>query len=446
MTSRSSQPEARSDGGHDIHGLLDRFARLGATPGGGITRLCASPADGEARDLFAALLGEAGAVVTTDGVGNQFGRFPLAGVEGAPLVMAGSHLDSQMRAGRLDGTLGVVAALEVGRTLMGRKRDGAPFDADFCAVNWTNEEGARFRPSLLGSGAYAGHHDAAFALSRRDDDGVSLGDALDAIGYRGRDAAPPVPACYLELHVEQGSVLEEEGATIGVVARNWGALKVEAVFEGEQAHTGPTRMDRRRDALLAAAHAITAARALADRWPGRLHTSVGRLLVEPNSPNVVPARVALSLEVRSADDAVLAEAGRFADALLATAAAEAGVSLTIATRSERPIRSLPQAVGDLVSFCAETSGHRTLRMDTVAGHDALSLLGRCPLGLIFVPSVGGVAHNEREATHAADLDAGRDVLLDAADRLCRAGGSPERAMRSPGSAPERTERRPGSAP
>ncbi len=446
MTSRSSLPEGSPGEAGGLHVLLDRFARLGATPGGGITRLCASPADGDARDLFAALLGEAGAVVTTDGVGNQFGRFPLTGAEGAPLVMAGSHLDSQVRAGRLDGALGVAAALDVGRTLMGRKRSGALFDADFCAVNWTNEEGARFRPSLLGSGAYAGHHDAAFALSRRDDDGVSLGDALEAIGHRGRDAAPAVPACYLELHVEQGSVLEEDGATIGLVARNWGALKIEAMFEGEQAHTGPTRMSRRRDALLAAAHAITAARALADRWPGRLHTSVGRLLVEPNSPNVVPAHVALSLEVRSADDAVLAEAGRLADALLATAAAEAGVSLTVAARSERPIRPLPHAVGDLVALCAETSGHRMLRMDTVAGHDALSLLGRCPVGLIFVPSIGGIAHNEHEATHAADLDAGLDVLLAAADRLCRAGGSPERAMGLPGSAPDHAWRRPGAAP
>ncbi|WP_255721648.1 Zn-dependent hydrolase [Lichenibacterium dinghuense] len=434
MTSRSSQPEECLGGADDIHGLLARFARFGATPGGGVTRLCASPADGEARGLFAALLAEAGAVVTTDGVGNQFGRFPLAGIEGAALVMAGSHLDSQMRAGRLDGALGVAAALDVGRGLMARKRDGARFDADFCAVNWTNEEGARFRPSLLGSGAYAGHHDAAFALSRLDDDGVSLGDALEAIGHRGRDVAPAMAACYLELHVEQGSVLEDDGATIGVVSRNWGALKIEAVFEGEQAHTGPTRMGRRRDALLAAAHAVTAARALADRWPGRLHTSVGRLLVEPNSPNVVPARVSLSLEVRSADDAVLAEAGIRADALLVSAAGAAGVGLTVAVRSERPIRALPDVVCDLVALCAETAGHRMIRMDTVAGHDALSLLGRCPVGLIFVPSIDGIAHNEREATKAADLDAGRDVLLAAADRLCRAGGSPERALRQLGAA------------
>ncbi len=426
MTSISSRRDGRLPGG--LHAVLAGFARCGATPGRGVTRLCASPADGEARDLFAALLAEAGAAVTTDAVGNQFGLFRLADGAGAPPVMAGSHLDSQVLAGRLDGAVGVAAAIETGRSLMAAKAAGMRFEADFCAVNWTNEEGARFRPSLLGSGAFAGHHDAAFALSRRDDAGVSLEAALAAIGHRGGDAPPPLPACYLELHVEQGSVLEEAGDTVGIVARNWGAIKLEAVFIGEQAHTGPTRMERRRDALLAAAYTIADLRALADRWPGRLHTSVGRLLVAPNSPNVVPARVEASIEIRSAEDGVLAEAGEAADGLLAAAAERAGVLLSVPSRSVRPIRVLPAVVRDLVALCAEEGGHRARSLDTVAGHDALSLLGRCPVGLIFVPSRGGVAHNEAEDTAPADLDAGLDVLRRAAARLCRAGGDPERAL------------------
>ncbi|GJD48564.1 Putative hydrolase/MSMEI_3903 [Methylobacterium crusticola] len=427
MRSTSSAPEG--DPAARLLDLLARFSACGATPAGGVTRLCGSPADGAARGLLARELAAAGARVAVDAVGNQFGHFALAERAGAPLVMMGSHLDSQVRSGRLDGTLGVAAALGVGRALMAAKAAGAVFDADFCAVNWTNEEGARFRPSLLGSGTYAGHHDAAFALSRRDDDGVSLGEALAGIGYRGEDAAPAVPACYLELHVEQGSVLEQAGAAIGVVTRCWGALKRDVVFTGEQAHTGPTAMPRRRDALLAGAYLIAEVRAIAERWPGLVHTSVGRVRVAPNSANVVPARVELSLEVRSADDRALAEAGRLADAAVAAAAARARVEAAVASRSERPIRALPAAPCDLVALCAAEAEHRSLRMDTVAGHDALSLLGTCPTGIVFVPSLGGIAHNEAEATDAADLAAGLAVMTRAAHRLCRAGGSPERASR-----------------
>lgn len=426
----SSAPPLRDDAtASGFRLLFDRFAACGATPGGGVDRQCATPADGEARAAFAAALRAAGAEVRLDAVGNQFGVFRLADGAGAPLVMMGSHLDSQPRGGRFDGALGVAAAAGVGAALMAAKCAGARFDADFCAVNWTNEEGARFRPSLLGSGAFAGKHDAAFALSRADDDGVTLHAALDLIGGLGTDAPPPVPACYLELHVEQGVALEKSGSTIGVVTRNWGAAKFEVVFEGEQAHTGPCPMELRRDALLAAAYLIADARELADRWPGALHTSVGRLVVEPNSANVVPSRVRLSLELRSGDDDVLAHATDAAEAAIRTAARRANVTTTLAERADRPIRPLPPEVADLVEICAEAAGFPSRRMDTVAGHDAIGLLGLCPTGLIFVPSVGGVAHNEREETSDADIEAGFAVCLEAASRLCRSGGSPERAAR-----------------
>ncbi|WP_375463740.1 Zn-dependent hydrolase [uncultured Methylobacterium sp.] len=429
MTSTSSAPDgggARDDG---LRALLDGFSECGATPGGGVTRLCGSPADGRARDLFARSVREAGAELRTDAVGNQFGIFRLTGTPGAPLVMMGSHLDSQVRAGRFDGTLGVAAALRVGAALRAEARAGAAFAADFCAVNWTNEEGARFRPSLIGSGAYAGRHAAADALDIRDDDGISLGDALAGIGHRGGDPAPPLPACYLELHVEQGTVLEAAGAVIGLVARNWGAIKIDAAFCGEQAHTGPCPMDLRRDALLAAAYAIADVRTIAEGWPGRVHTSVGRILVAPNSANVVPARVELSVEIRSADDAILGAAGARADAALRDAAARARVDLAVIARTERPIRHLTESVRDLVALVAEEAGYPALSLDTVAGHDALSLLGRCPTGLVFVPSVGGIAHNEAEATTDHDVQAGFAVMLGAARRLCRAGGVPKAAMR-----------------
>ena len=429
MRSKSSTPDAgqASTDRAGLQDLLARFSACGATPGGGVTRLCASSADGAARDLFGQEVRAAGGTLRIDAVGNQFGLFALAEGEGAPLVMMGSHLDSQVLAGRLDGTYGVSVALRVGDGLMRARRAGKRFAADFCAVNWTNEEGARFRPSLLGSATYLGGHEAADALGVRDDDGMSLGDALAAIGYRGSDPAPPRPACYLEAHVEQGTVLEEAGRPIGVVGRNWGATKIEAVFTGAQAHTGPGRMERRRDALLAAAYAIAEIRALAEGWPGLLHTSVGRIQVAPNSANVVPGRVEISVELRSSEDAILAEAGTRADALLRAAADRAGTDLTIAGRSERPSRALPEAVCRLLADSAASTGHEALRMDTVAGHDALSFLGICPTGLVFVPSIAGITHNEAEATAPDDLAAGLAVMRDAAERLCRCGGDPAAA-------------------
>ena len=423
MPSTSSPPDP------GLHALFDRFSECGATAAGGVNRLCGSAADGQARDVFAAAIRDLGGDLRTDAVGNQFGLLPLAGRPDAPLVMLGSHLDSQPNGGRFDGTLGVATALRVAAALRQAKARGSAYAADLCVVNWTNEEGARFRPSLLGSGTYAGRHRAEDVLAIRDDDGVALEAALTAIGHRGSDPAPPMPACYLELHVEQGGVLTEAGATIGLVTRNWGAIKIDAVLMGAQAHTGPCPMGLRRDALLAAAYAIAEMRAIADRWPGRVHSSVGRIRVEPNSANVVPARVELSVEIRSADDAVLAEAGALADDALRAAAERARTDLTILARVERSIRRLPEAVCDLVALAAEETGHRAVPMATVAGHDALSLLGACPIGLVFVPSVGGIAHDAAELTSDSDMQAGLAVMLRATERLCRAGGSPERAIR-----------------
>ncbi|KQP13957.1 allantoate amidohydrolase [Methylobacterium sp. Leaf93] len=427
MTSISSVPDAAAIA-RAFHALFAEISACGATPGGGITRLCASAEDGQARRLFANSARETGAEILLDAVGNQFAVFPLTDGPGAPLVMMGSHLDSQPKAGRFDGTYGVVAAAAIGAALMRARRASETFGADFCAVNWTGEEGARFRPSLLGSGTYAGARRIEEASSSRDDAGITLREALDGIGFLGTDRPPPLPACYLELHVEQGLVLEKAKAHIGIVTRNWGAAKIDVVFTGEQAHTGPTPMPRRRDALLAAAYLIAEVREIAERWPGRFHSSVGRILVEPNSPNVVPARVELSVELRSADNALLTDASLMAEAAITDAAERAGVVAAIPGRTLRPIRLLPEAVCDLVAACAEEASLRSLRMDTVAGHDAISLLGQCPTGIVFVPSVDGIAHNEAELTRPADLEAGLAVALRAAWRLCRAGGSPERAL------------------
>lgn len=405
---------------------------FGATPACGVTRLCASAEDGAARDLFCQFAQAAGAVIKIDAVGNQFAHFNLTGQEHAQTVMMGSHLDSQSRGGRFDGTLGVAAALCVGAELMRASQAGASFKADFIAVNWTNEEGARYRPSLLGSGVYAGALEAEYALSRKDDQEVTLREALALIGYLGADAPPPLPASYLELHVEQGSVLEDAGASIGIVTRNWGALKIDVSFLGEQAHTGPTLMERRRDALLGAAYAIAGVREIAARWPGLVHSSVARILVEPNSANVVPAEVRIAVEIRSADHKLLREAKAMVQTMLGEAASRAEVAYEITSSVERPARNLPEGPVSLMRECADEEGLRSLAMDTVAGHDALSLLALCPVGLVFVPSIGGITHNEAENTAPADIEAGLKLCLLAAGRLCQAGGAPEAALQQAG--------------
>jgi N-carbamoyl-L-amino-acid hydrolase len=399
---------------------VQEFSAFGRLPRGGVSRLCASIDDGAARDRLGELLTEYGAELRVDAVGNQFGLFRLhdQGDWEKPAVMMGSHLDSQPRGGRIDGTLGVLAALETGRNLIAARRSGHEFSRDFCVVNWTNEEGARFRPSLLGSGVFAGVHPHDYALNSCDDAGIRLADALEAIGYRGSDTSPPPPACYIELHAEQGPILEKSGFRLGVVTGNWGAAKLDFVFEGEQAHTGPTPMADRRDALLASARAISSVRALADRFPGRAHTSVGRILVSPNSSNVVVDRVELTAEFRSGEDALVVEMERVAHDVVRLDAESARVSVTCSSRSLREAREMPKDVVAFLATCAEALAEPMLRLRTVSGHDAVSLIGHCPTGLVFVPSVGGIAHNEAEETGSSEMDTGARLLAEAAFRLC----------------------------
>jgi len=400
--------------------LLRRFGRHGALSGGGITRLAASEADGAARREFVELLQAAGATTGVDSVGNVHGRFELAGPD-APWILCGSHLDSQPGAGELDGTYGVLAGLCVAEALMRARRAGVRFAANLCVVDWCNEEGARFRPSMLGSAVHVGKLQAAEALASTDDEGVQLGDALERIGFRG-DCAPPADVrAYLELHIEQGPVLDWARERLGVVTRHWGAIKHKLVYVGAQAHTGPTPMAERRDALLAASRVVVALRQLADDLAGPgapLHTSVGRLLIEPNSPNTVAARTELSVELRSPDPITLARADAALQEIAAEAARRAQVELLTTPAEVRPARPLSQRATGWVRNAATRLGQQLRSMDTVAGHDALNFVGRCDVGLIFVPSIGGISHHPDETTAPADLALGLRALADVLWTAC----------------------------
>lgn len=400
--------------------LLTRFGRHGALPGGGITRLAASQADAAARREFLGLLQAAGATTGVDEVGNVHGRFELAGPD-APWILCGSHLDSQPGAGELDGTYGVLAGMCVAESLMKARRAGERFAANLCVVDWCNEEGARFRPSMLGSAVHVGKIATAEALCSTDDEGVQLGDALERIGFRG-DCAPPTDVrAYVELHIEQGPVLDTARERLGVVTRHWGAVKRKLVYVGEQAHTGPTPMAERRDALVAASRVVVALRELADelnRPDAPLHTSVGRLVIEPNSPNTVPSRTELSVELRSPDPITLSHADTALQEIAADAARRAHVELIAAPAELRPARPLSRRATLWVRNAATRLGQNLRAMDTVAGHDALNFVGRCDVGLIFVPSIRGISHHPDEITAPADLALGLRVLADVLWTAC----------------------------
>lgn len=400
--------------------LMEEFSRYGGTSDGGMHRVTLSPADGAARDALARWMADQGLTLTVDPMGNMFGLLDLAGPD-APVVMTGSHLDSQPHGGRLDGAYGVLAGCEAIRSV----RDllaarGERARCNLALTDWTNEEGARFQPSILGSSVYAGLLDRDYALARADGDGVSVREALEGIGYAGTGSFPR-PQAYVELHVECNGVLEAKGRRFGAVTHHWGATKIRLAFLGKQAHTGATPMAERRDALLGAAQLIERVRGLADAAPARLHTSVGRLEVKPNSPNVVPGEAVLFIELRSTDQAAMdwAEAETFRAA--ARIAAEAGLGHEVRSTDRRAVGHFDPGLIALATAEARALGEPTERLDCPAANDANCMIPLCPSVVLQVPSVGGLCHHPSERTAQADLDFGADLLARVLLRLCRDG-------------------------
>jgi N-carbamoyl-L-amino-acid hydrolase len=404
-----------------LYALMEAVSRHGATPEGGVDRPALTDAHRDARDWLRGEFAKRGYATRIDAIGNLFGVLERAG-PGAPLVLAGSHLDSQPKGGRFDGAYGVVAALAaIDAVCAAAEKTGASPRCNFAVADWMNEEGARFQPSLLGSGVFGGDHTLDFALARRDGAGIAVGDELDRIGYRGADPAPD-PCAYLEFHVECGPELENAGKTIAPFMRYWGAIKYRAVMIGEQAHTGPTAMARRKDALLGAAHVIAGLRDFPETAADVLHTSVGRLEVEPNSPNIVPGRATMFIELRSPNPAVLEDAEDKLKALLEDSAARAGVGFEVLSIDRRPAGAFDARLAEMAEAEAEALGFGTMRLDTIGGHDAIPVGRRCPAIVVAVPSVGGVVHNPEEYTSPEDLHAGAEVLARMLWRLERAGG------------------------
>ncbi len=401
--------------GSRLRQSLEAMARIGATAGGGVSRLALSDADRQARDLFVNWLGESDLRVELDAMGNVFGRRPGQQQGDAP-VLAGSHLDSQPRGGRFDGAYGVLAALEVARTL--RDADivtGRPFEV----VNWTNEEGSRFSPPMIGSAVFAGLTSLEEARTITDHDGRSIGEELERISYRG-DApcgGRPVHA-YLEAHIEQGPVLEAEGTTVGVVQGIQAMSRFRAVVRGEADHAGTAPMAERRDALVAAADMVRGIRDMAAASGARLLATVGSLSVLPDSPNVVPGEVTFTIDVRSPEPHVLSEAEQEMQRILAAASGREGTTFVLERVWHLPlVRFAPRCI-EAVRAAAGELGYSQRDMFSGAGHDAGHLARICDAGMIFVPCEGGRSHCEVENASWSDLEAGANVLLRAVLRLC----------------------------
>lgn len=387
---------------------LEAMAEIGATPAGGVHRLAASDEDRRARDLLVSWLEELGAQVTVDEMGAIFGR--RAGRdEGLDPVLTGSHLDSQPRGGRFDGALGVLGALEVLRTL---RDHGVETLRPLVLVDWTNEEGSRFPPAMMASGVWAGALERDWAYARTDAAGLAFGDELARIGYRGQVPCARRPFhAYYELHVEQGPLLERAERTIGVprgiVCLHW----YDVFVEGTANQVGPTPMEGRADALVAAAEMVLAVRDMPAKMGGGLVATVGELHVSPNSRNVVPGGARFTVDIRSWDDGLALSGWGLLRAEFREAAERHGCRL----RLEETWRvGHTEFAPRLVARVRETAarlGHPTLDLESGAGHDASYLASLGPAAMVFVPSAGGRSHVEVELTSWEDCAAGADVLL-----------------------------------
>ncbi|BCP52354.1 Zn-dependent hydrolase [Kaistia sp. 32K] len=399
---------------------MEAVSTFGGGPDGSMTRLTLSQEDGMARDWLGRWFSANGFEQAIDAIGNQFGKMTLAGAN-APVVMVGSHIDSQPNGGRFDGAFGVVAACEAILAVSERlKAENRLSACNFQVVNWTNEEGARFQPSLLGSSVFSGAAELDWALDRRDGDGISVRESLDAIGYAGTDKVA-IPDALIELHVEGSSTLEDAGEKFGIFTGFWGATKYRLAFLGLQAHTGPTPMAIRKDALLAAAYLIGDLKQIAGEHGLDLHTSVGRLEVYPNSPNVVPAEAVLFIELRSGSPEILAEAERKLKARIEEAALKAGVGFEVRSIDRRKAGTFARGLIELAERAAAGRGETARHLATIGGHDAVAMSGVCPSVVIAVPSRDGVIHHPTEYTSPEDQAFGTQVLADMLYRIACEG-------------------------
>ena len=396
--------------GDRLWDALMELAKIGATPKGGVKRLCLTDLDKQGRDLVVSWAKQAGMSVTVDQIGNVFMR--RAGRNNAlPPIMSGSHIDTQPTGGKFDGNYGVLAALEVVRTLNDHNIvTEAPIEVAF----WTNEEGSRFVPVMMGSGVFCGAFTLEHAYAATDTEGKTVKGELERIGYLG-DQVPgdhPIGA-YFEAHIEQGPVLEDADIVIGVVPGVLGLSWYDCVVTGMEAHAGPTPMGLRKDALQIATKIMQEVVNIGNRYPPYGRGTVGMVQVFPNSRNVIPGEVKFSIDLRNVSpellDTMHAEIGAFVE----KTAQDSGLQISINRVSYFPPCPFHPDCVDAVRRATNKLGYSTMDVVSGAGHDAIYTARLAPSGMIFVPCKDGISHNEIEDAKQEHLVAGCNVLLHA---------------------------------
>lgn len=412
-------PNLRVDGDRLWSSLME-IGEIGGTPAGGCRRLALTGEDRAARDLFCRWAEDADCSIVVDRIGNVFAHRRGAD-ESLPPVMIGSHLDTVPTGGKFDGVLGVMTGLEILRTLKDRE---IVTEAPVEVAVWTNEEGSRFSPMTLGSTVFAGELELDFALARKDEANVTVAEALEATGYAG-----PAPVggraigAYFEVHNEQGPVLEEGGEQVGIVTGSFYARYYVATVRGEAAHVGPTPMDRRKDAMVAAALLTLEIERIGRGQGDDGRSNAPQIEVYPNVRGVIPSEVRLSCDLRHREPGTVQQMEVELRTAIAGIEESRGLTIELAQYFEFGPIHFDGAMAALLRSSAEAVGLRHRDILTVAGHDAVPMNRICPTGLLFVPSCNGISHNESERCKPEDVAAGADVLLQAVLAQARIAGT-----------------------
>ena len=402
--------------GERLWASLMELAQIGATPKGGVCRLTLTDLDKQGRDLVLSWARDAGMTVTIDKIGNGFMR--RAGRNNAlPPIVTGSHIDTQPTGGKFDGNYGVLAGIEVVRTL---NDHGIETEAPIEVAFWTNEEGSRFVPVMMGSGVFAKAFTLEHAYAAKDTAGKSVKEELERIGYIGTEEPGQHPiGAYFETHIEQGPVLEDNDVTIGVVQGVLGIRWFDCTVTGMEAHAGPTPMALRKDALQVATHLMQEIVAAALRHKPHGRGTVGMVHVHPNSRNVIPGQVKFSIDLRNATDALVDTMADEVKAFAAKLSADSGLAIDIQQVSGYPAQAFHKDCVEAVGRAAKKLGYSNMPVVSGAGHDAVYMAQLAPSGMIFIPCKDGISHNEIEDAKPEHITAGCNVLLHA--MLERAG-------------------------
>lgn len=390
---------------------LMTMAKIGATKNGGCNRQALTELDRQGRDLFVSWCMDAGCTVEFDQMGNIFAR-RAGDDEDAPIVIAGSHLDTQPTGGKFDGVYGVLSGLEVIRTL---NDHNISTTNPISVISWTNEEGARFSPAMVGSGVWAGEFGIDYGHSRVDKAGVTLKEALVDIGYLGELPAAcnqPVKAAF-ELHIEQGPILENEDQQIGIVSGVQGMNWYDITIIGEACHAGPSPMEIRKDPFMAMAPVIDRLYGLAEENAPWSRVTFGDISANPGSRNTVPESVTITMDLRHPDQSVLDEIDQKMRTIVAEECAKKGLEYVIHDEWKSPAVVFNEACVEAVTQATQLLGYSAKNMVSGAGHDSVYVSRVAPTSMIFVPCDNGISHNEAENISSSQAVEGCNVLLHA---------------------------------